>query len=211
MTIATSKMRDYTVKPGRKNFRPITFPQVFPRCARGFEIEVILNEDCWWEGTSPLRGPWRKIGGITSAAGRNEHRACLAAWRPASIENLFLFTGYTNDKDGGFVWGQDGKGGIDVVDARAGQKVRIHGKLFREQASPLERMITATIQGPWAAMRPRWHVEYEIYPPGQSTPLRMRHPFEAPFHGLYRAVGPWFGGPDPAHQKMTMQMQMNFL
>lgn len=192
-------MKEYTIKPGRSNFRPMEC--ILPRLANGFEFEAMLRPSCWWspedwQGDRD-RNDWNKLTGMTGAFGRNNARAALIAFRPADRPNTFLLTGYTNDKRTGWTFGNPA-GGIEAIAVEADRLITGSGKL-----------------GGFAERSP--YVEYRIQC-GQELFI-TEHPFDPAWHGWYRQTGTSIGGannsPGPfggfATQHMSLLLKFKFV
>ena len=165
-------MKTYHIRKNQKLFRPLApiWPVAYPK---GFEFRAVLDESLWFSADEvdgdKDRGDWLKLTGITSAFGRNNHRAALIAYRPLDVKNTFALTAYTNDKKGG--WHTGGSAiKIKVVEA---------GEQFWGKAFFVMDWFTNTVQ-------------YDIE--SKTGSFSTRHDFDTPWHHRDRQIGGAHGG-----------------
>lgn len=197
------QMRTYRHKKGKKDGKPNTLLQYLPvpTLWHGFRIEAEFDASCWWPpGTGANRTQWNKIGGIGAAFNWNDHKAALAAWRPADVPNTFAVTAYTNYKDGSFTWGGNGKDELSIILVEAGQPFTVEGMVFKHKTS---------LQG-LLKLPPSFYVDYELRAEGDNNQVDIQHRFDMPLIPLWRQRGPWFGGQEPASQNMKFKMKIKY-
>lgn len=170
-------MTRYLFEPGKHNAKPLE--PIWPRFASGFTGEFVLHKSCWfskdeWQNDNDYYDWNFKIIGITSALSLNNRASAIIAARPIDEENRFIVTGYTNDRKGGFQTGQHTEA-IGVLIVEAEQKCVVRCNIKRRG---------------WRKHR----VEYAIS--NGLNSIYVKHDFDAPWHGLYRQIGTWFGGSD---------------
>lgn len=96
----------YTVKPGKKNFRPIENPlPVFG--AKGFEVYATFDRGGWcsiedWNGDLDWYD-WQKLKGLTRFFSPNNKQSAMFAFRFDKEPEHYQVAAYTNDEDGRFV------------------------------------------------------------------------------------------------------------
>lgn len=183
-------MKKYYCRAGRHDFKPNRWTQIVPLQYRGFSFCFSLNESCWFEDDTPNRYQQNKVCGITAAFSANNSRAALVSWQVTGQPGLFIATGYVNYPDRSFAFYQPG------IAFSAGEEVR--GSAVIQEREPT---VAEVLLNPYAK---QYEVAYTMQSESMSVPARFSLSFEPAWHGLYREVGPWFGGRDTAPQSMSL-------
>ena len=105
-------MTTYTIKTGKKNFRPYESPLPIFK-PKGFRVSGHILPGGWaskeeWQGDRD-RDDWQKLKGITHFFSLNDHRSCMIAFNYGDEYETYNLTAYTNDKSypkGWFASGQ---------------------------------------------------------------------------------------------------------
>ena len=201
-----------TVLPKKKNFRPDHALQYLPWYWKGFALRFRFHENCWQPWGSEGHNQIWKVGGVTAAGSENNRRAALIGARAAQLERQMMVYAYTNDKRKGRIVGNDGQQGnfnqLDVmVEEWVTAKVRIyeHDKGFTEMAADF------ISNGPAAFWMKAHNVRYEIQREGDQQPMVWEHPFDFPWHGLFRAVGGYYGGRIATTEKRSYDFELKLL
>lgn len=93
-------MTTYTIQPGRKAFKPISYRPIWWWPGRTFTFSFQLTASCWfWIDGDDDMGDWNKGFGITSYFSANNRTAIMWAWRPVA-GGKFEVCIYVNWDDG---------------------------------------------------------------------------------------------------------------
>ena len=93
-------MTTYTIQPGRKAFKPISYRPFFWWVGRTITFSFQLGANCWYwfEGDDDMYD-WNKGFGLTGYWTRNDRSAIMWAWRPEGLHPFQMCT-YINHPNG---------------------------------------------------------------------------------------------------------------
>jgi len=186
-------MTTYTVKPGKKDFKPNT-GQYRPRRASGFRMRFRLHENCWQKWGSVGHNQIWKIGGMTAAFSENNRRAALIGTRASQLEGSMMIYPYTNDKKKDWIVGNKaGSNPIGFLVAEVDTWVEVEVNIYEHDKGFFQAIGGMAAMGPVATQLFKAHtVRYCIKT--QSASSVWEHPFDMPWYNLFRKVGGYYGG-----------------
>lgn len=170
--------KTYAIRRGQHDFSPAEFPTLIAYGRSILRWKINLEANCWYDSLDTDNADWNKLCGITRAISPNNVDSLMVAWRPLATEpGYFELCVYENIGTSNFPH----ENNILIVMA---------GEPFTIEFRP----------------RPREDMMYDVYFL-RSTSLQhwdwsnFRQKFT-----LFRRIGLWFGGNQPAPQQMYIRV-----
>lgn len=172
----------YTVQKGEHDFKPNDQCLITHR--NKISGVFSLTSACWFSREDPDysggsdAADWNKIAGVTWFFSGNSNRSAILAWRPNErAKGVFEIAAYVNPDEGRFK-------AEKIGNVLAGEEVEF--------------------QVIWVADMAIFKMKQPSAEDWTWKELPLKRPT---FWGrLYRHLGPWFGGNQPAHKEMTIYL-----
>lgn len=170
-------MQTFAVRKGKNDFSPPEFPTLIRYGRADLSWTFTIEANCWYDSLGTDNLDWNKLGGITRATSANNVDSLLIAWRPLATEPGYFQV---------CIYENIGKTNDPQED---NFRVVAAGERFSVEFIPMQ------------------NGQYDIYFHRTSsleywTTSRFRKPFT-----LFRRIGLWFGGNQPAPQEMYIRAQ----
>lgn len=188
-------MQTFAVRKGKNDFSPPEFPTLIRYGRADLSWTFTIEANCWYDSLGTDNLDWNKLGGITRATSANNVDSLLIAWRPLSTEPgyfqvcIYENIGKTNSpQEDDFRVVAAGERFSVAFKAVDGGQYDIYFYRFQNRPT-ISGGVTESFLDKGAYME-HW------------TTSRFRKPFT-----LFRRIGLWFGGNQPAPQEMYIRAQ----